>query len=236
MERDRGSVLLGALLILLGLLFLGTTLGIVSTSWELLWVIAFGLMGMLFLALFVASRDRWWAAVPGFTLLGLATVIYLEELSPRGADVWSGTVFLGAMGFSFLAVYLTRREHWWALIPAGALLSLALVAGIERMMPGAKAGGVFLLGLGLTFLVLYLLPAQSGRQRWAVIPAGILLFLGATTIAATTRLFDVVIPLGLILLGGYLLLRGRRPGASAAGYTAAGTTPPDRALEKTDGD
>lgn len=235
MQRDRGSVLLGVLLVLLGLLFLAATLGIVSTSWELLWVVAFGLAGLWFLALFAANRDRWWAAVPGFTLLGLATVIYMEELSPRGADVWSGTVFLGAIGFSFFAVYLSRGEHWWALIPAGTLLTLSLVAGIERTMPGQRAGGVFLLGLGLTFLAVYLIPSLGRRQLWAVVPAAILLFLGAATIAASTRLFDIVVPVGLILLGGYLLLRGRRPGASAAGYPA-GTSSPDRALEKTDGD
>ena len=38
--------------------------------------------------------------------------------------------------------------------------------------------GVFFLGLGLTFLLVYLLPKAEGRMKWALYPAGALLLVG----------------------------------------------------------
>ena len=38
-------------------------------------------------------------------------------------------MFLGTIGLSFWVIYLTRRDFWWAVIPGGALMTLALVAG-----------------------------------------------------------------------------------------------------------
>ncbi|MCL5111080.1 MAG: hypothetical protein M1401_19865 [Chloroflexi bacterium] len=201
----------GILLIAAGLLFLLQSLGIIPAGIGLLWASIFGLGGLAFLYVFLANHDRnWWAVIPSFTLLGIAGTIVLAEISPRAAAPWGGALFLGAIGLSFLVIYLDNRLFWWAIIPAGTLLTLALVAGLGVASRGVEAGGVFFLGLGLTFLALYYAPVTQPRQtRWAIIPAIVLIIMGAFVYVASTQLIAYFWPLILIGLGLWLFLRGR---------------------------
>jgi hypothetical protein len=54
-------------------------------------------------------------------------------------------LFLAALSLAFWAVYLTRREQWWAIIPGGALATLALVAALDTIKLPIDTGGIFLL-------------------------------------------------------------------------------------------
>ena len=59
----------------------------------------------------------------------------------------------------FWAVYLRGRENWWAIIPGGVLLTLALVTGLSSAVGGMAIPVVLFLGLALTFAVLAVLSA-----------------------------------------------------------------------------
>jgi hypothetical protein len=104
-------------------------------------------------------------------------------------------------------IYLVNRDHWWAVIPGGVLLTLALIAGLSSVMQGIEMGGVFLLGLGLTFALLAFLPTPEGRLTWAIIPAIVLLVTGALITAAAAELINYVWPAALVVGGLYLLYR-----------------------------
>lgn len=119
-----------------------------------------------------------------------------------GGD-WGGAVFLGAIGLGFAAIFTTNRAQWWAIIPAGTLLTLALVT---RM---ADAGGtVLFLGLALTFAFVWL-----ESHRWAVYPVVACLVMAALTANWVTGAWNIIWSLALILLGAYLL-RPRGGGGS----------------------
>jgi hypothetical protein len=197
----------GVLLIVVGILLLLQNLGILAGLVALTWSLLFGAAGMVFLYVFLTNRTRWWALIPGFALLSLAVLIALDQFLPEIGDVLGGTLFLGGIGLAFWVIYFINREHWWAVIPGGVLFTLALVAGLSPVLEGIETGGVFLLGLGLTFGLLSLLPTPQGRMRWALIPAGVLLAMGLVITTAATGIIKYLWPAALILVGLYLLFR-----------------------------
>jgi hypothetical protein len=194
------------LLLVLGVLILLQNLGLLGTALAFVWAIVFAAVGVGFLYLLVRAPEQWWAVIPGFGGLGLAAVVLLSEIAP-GAD-WTGAVFLGALGLSFAAVYIIRREFWWAIIPAGVLLSVTLVVLLESIDVGFDAGSIVLIGLGLTFALVAFLPTPSGRMRWALIPAAVLLLIGLLVLAESAQVAGYLIPAVIVLAGVYLLVRG----------------------------
>jgi hypothetical protein len=209
MKRSEFRILWGLLLILAGVIFLLESLAIIDL--EKVWPIIFAIPGAIFLYVFLRNPDDWWAVIPGFTLLGLTALIGMEELLPRaGGDLGAG-IFLGSIGLSFLVIFFTTRaKQWWAIIPAGTLITLGLVVGFETILGGEAVGGLFMLGLGLTFGLLYFLPTPEGRMKWALIPAGVLALIGVLLLTAAVDLFKYVWPAALVVAGAYLIYRALR--------------------------
>lgn len=197
----------GILLIAAGILFLLQNLGIVAGVLTLLWALFPGVSGAVFLYVFLTNRTQWWTVIPGFALLSLAALIAVSQLLPEVGDALGGTLFLGGIGLAFLVLCLADREHWWGVIPGGVLLTLALVAGLSPLLEGVGLGGVFFLGLGLTFGLLSLVPTPEERMKWALIPATVLLAMGLLMTSAATGILKYLWPVALILAGLYLIFR-----------------------------
>ena len=121
--------------------------------------------------------------------------------------IWGGPLFLGGIAVGFLILYIMKRQNWWALIPGGVMLTLAVVAGLSATAVGPYIGAVFFVGLALTFASVYILPNPSGRMSWALIVAGILFANGLLIILATEPVVGRYWPVVLILVGAYLLFR-----------------------------
>lgn len=207
MRRLEVRIVGGILLIAAGVLFLLQNFDILGGGLNLLWALLFGAGGAIFLYVFLVNRANWWAVIPGFVLLSLAALMTLNQLFPQAGELWGGSLFLGGLGLAFWVVYLANRENWWAAVPGGVLLTLAVVTGLSSTLEGIETGGVFLLGLGLTFGLLSFLPTPDGRMRWAIIPAAVLLAMGLLLIATSASLFQYLWPAALILAGLYLIVR-----------------------------
>jgi hypothetical protein len=201
----------GALLVVAGTLSLLESLNIVRGATVWLWAIVLGVGGLAFLALFVGNREQWWALIPALSLLSVTALLVLTQLTPRGVDVWGGPIILGGIGLSFWLIYLIKRDYWWAIIPGGVLVTLAVVAGLGAADVGVTTGGVFFFGLGLTFVLVGVLPTPHGQMRWAFIPGGLLLVMGVLIVAAAESLFIYLLPVALIALGVFLVFRTFRP-------------------------
>jgi hypothetical protein len=206
MRRDSGATVLGVLLILGGLFFLLMNFGILPELGALMIALLFAAGGAAFLLVFLTNSERWWALFPGFTLLGIASIIALSTLFPQFNGPWLGALFLGGLSVAFWIVYLTHPENWWAVIPGGVLMTLAFVAGLADTM-GAASGGIFFIGLGLTFGLVYVLPTPSGRMTWAIWPAGACLLMGILLSFMLTGLLNIAFPLALIVAGVFVLVR-----------------------------
>ena len=205
MNKYNLRILWGGLLIVVGGLFLLQEINLISGAWDIIWALLFSTAGALFLFTYWRDRSQWWPLIPGSGLLGLGALIIIDEYLP-GAE-WAAAVFLGAIGVSFWLIYFLQRENWWAVIPGGVLLTLTFVVALEPYVQGDADGGIFLLGLGLTFLILGLLPNSFGRMRWSFIPAAVLSIIGILLLGSNVEIFNYIWPLGLILLGGFFLIR-----------------------------
>jgi len=204
----------GTLLVIGGVLFLLQNFGNFQVG-SLFWGVVFGIGAMAFLWTFLSDRGQWWALIPGCALLGLTVVLLLRVVAPSLEDL-GGAFFLGLLGLSFWVIYLNNRQYWWAVIPGGVLVTLALVAGIDSVLkeaPDALSGGIFFAGLGLTFVLLGFLPTPQpqGQLRWAFIPGGILLVMGLLIALTAAALINYVWPIALIVAGLALVWRTIRP-------------------------
>ncbi len=64
-----------------------------------------------------------------------------------------------------------------------------------------------MIGLGVTFLLVYLLSPVTKRMTWALYPAGILAAIGVIIGITTSPLMSYVGPVVLLAIGGYLVYR-----------------------------
>ena len=209
-------VIFSVLLISLGLLILLDNLHILPISlanenWFL--VLMFGGAGLAFLAVLLnRPHENWWAAIPSFTFMGLAFIV--GEFLPRRLEDLGGAVFLGMIGLSFWLVLLLRREHWWAVIPGGTLLSLALTVVVSTLLDSSwLTGAVLLLGIGLTFVLVYLRPHPGDARAWPLYPAGILGAIALLLFMGQGWLASLITPLALILLGSIVVISALRRSA-----------------------
>lgn len=131
----------GWILVALGVLFLLQNLGFQIAGW--IWGSIFLAAGAGFIWYYQQNHSQWWALIPGFTLLGLGTLILFEPI--LGGNLGGG-VFLAAIGLGFVAVYFVRPGNWWALIPGGTLITLGAVAGSGTQ--NNAGGGAVLPGTG----------------------------------------------------------------------------------------
>lgn len=207
MRRVNAAVVVGVFLVLLGLLLLLDNLGLLPGGWALVLAVVFALGGLAFVWGYVTEREWWWAAIPGMALVGIAALIAYTSLVPEAAGGVGAGLFFVSLGLGFLLIYARARENWWAVIPGGVMLTLGVVTGLESAVSGLEMGGVFFLGLALTFVAVYLAPNPEGRMTWALIPAAVLAVMGLLILAAAIRLLGYLWPLALILGGAYLLLR-----------------------------
>ncbi|HEX6290080.1 MAG TPA: hypothetical protein VFZ66_12860 [Herpetosiphonaceae bacterium] len=211
MKRTNASGMIGFALVVAGLLILLENFGFFGAASDLIWSLLFILGGLAFLTLFLREQAQWWAAIPGFTLMGIGTLIGLDQIFPRMAEIWGGSIFLGMIGLSFVLIFLTHPRYWWAMIPGGVLLTLSAVAGSDRVFSDQASGSIFFLGLAVTFGLLYLIPTPSGHMTWPLFPAAAALVLGAVTLSSVAWAFNYIWPVAVMIVGLYLIYRTLQP-------------------------
>ena len=211
MERRNGALIWGVLLVVFGIGFLMQSLNLFKGMAALLWAGFLALGGAIFIYVRTQNPENWWAFIPGFSLLGLAILIAWDTLF-KGSGL--GVVaFMGGISLGFWAIYLDRRDHWWAMIPGGVLAALALMLLSEALNIPVDGGGLFMLLMGAAFVVVALFSPADVDTRWAFIPAGILGAIGLLIMLATAEMAKFVVPVGLLGGGIYLLARGYTRGA-----------------------
>jgi len=205
-SRTIFPVVFGLLLISAGVVFLLDNLNVIALNWQALIGPLFVVGGLIFLLVFILNTDEWWALIPAMALISLGLIIFMGQ--EDFANEWTGAVFLGMLGLSFWLIYAFHPLHWWAVIPGGVLFTLAAVSMLAE---GADlSGGVFFLGMALTFGLVYLLPNPLGKLTWALYPAGILFLIGALVLLGTTSLINFVWPVVLLAAGGAVLIHALR--------------------------
>ena len=176
MKKLDPGIVLGFLLLVGGGLALAQALGFLEDASGLFWGGLFIAVGLIFLSLLFGGH--WWSVIPGFTLVGLGTLILL----PESLSDFGGAVFIDYCGFYLYYVHRTNRDEIWeALITDDQLTAHAKMNVVEKRYENFGSA-VFLGGIGLSFFAVYL--SERAERWWALIPAGVLITLAGVTIAA----------------------------------------------------
>ncbi len=198
-------LLWGLVLVVGGILLLLDSFGIFKGG-ALFWTILLAAAGVLFISYYVTNRQHWWSLIPGVIFLAIAATIGLDNFLPGFTrSDFNGSIILGGIALAFLLIYLVERSNWWAIIPAGVMATIAVVAVVDSMTSSAASGGIFFIGLGVTFALVALLPNPVGHMRWAWIPASILGIIGILILFTAENLINYIWPV-VIILGGLFLV------------------------------
>jgi hypothetical protein len=195
----------GIAMMVSGALLLAVNFGVVPASpFVLARVLGILCMVAGLVFLFFTGAGGWltWFLIPAGVLftIGVVTLVLGAGMfmSPLAAV---GTA--AGFGVTFVAVFLTRRNHWWALIPAGAFLGMALWAFAGSRFPVIGWHPVpVVFSVGLSFFSIYFSAIQKGRMRWCLLVGALLVaaalgYLLALLLARWLALW----PLALVIAG-----------------------------------
>ena len=171
-------------------------------------------IGLAFFIVYMNNRTHWWALLVAYILFVLSLA---PAMASFGGEVpaYYGSIFLFAVALPFFVLYLRTKENWWAIIPAGSLTAVAIVAGaaVAGWINGDTQGGyttAFLIGaVAVTFAIVWL----RNEKPWA---RGVTIVLAVLTVASVflAAYTEVFWPVALILSGAYLLFTTMRPKAA----------------------
>jgi len=166
------------------------------------WAAVFGVLAFFFLLTYlVKGAEHWGWLFPALIFASVALTIAIDG-TPLG-DVLSGAPILLSVGLPFIVAYvLEPQKRRWALIPAWVMVVLTAVIFLEPHVNDNLIGTLVLFGIGLPFLVVYLLDRS---RRWALIPFGVMTVIGFIPLLETFvsgQLFDLLV-VGLLAVPFY---------------------------------
>jgi len=169
------------------------------------------LIGLSFLIVYFSNRTRSWALLVAYILGVLALA---PAMSSGGGDTaaYFGSVFLFAIALPFFVVYFRSPENWWAIIPAGVMTTLSVIAtlGIAGWIKDTQTGGysnaILMGGIAVTFAIVWLRNAKA----WAKVVTVVLVALAVASIFFASYA-EIFWPVAIIFAGGYLLYTAMRP-------------------------
>lgn len=204
-SRNWWALIPGGVILLLAMI----TLLVDSVGGEWIGSMFLFLIGLSFLVVYLNNRTRTWALLVAY-ILGVLSIAPAMASGGETAAYY-GSVFLFAVALPFFIIYFRSAENWWAIIPAGVLTVLAIIAAfaiagwIHDESEGGYANAFLMGGLAVTFAVVWLRNAKA----WAKVVTIVLAALAVASVffASYTEVFW---PVAIILAGGYLLFMSMR--------------------------
>ncbi len=170
------------------------------------------MIALAFLLVYLNNRTRIWALIVAYAT-GVLGIAPLMAIGGRDA-AYFGPIFLFAVAVPFFVVYFRSLQNWWAIIPAGVLTVLAVIAAlaisgwIRNADQGGFANALLMGGLAATFAVVWLRHDRS----WAKVVTIVLALVAVASVffASASEIFW---PVAIILVGVYLFYTALRPRA-----------------------
>jgi len=171
MNVNKSSLFWGLLLILGGGVALAQQFGYLDQFSDSAWTWVFAVISAVaFVSYLVSGFKEWGWLFPAGIFGGLAVTVALAFNNVDNAIVGS-PIFIGLL-IPFAAAYLTdRARNWWALIPGGVMLFLALTTLLVDTIGGEWIGFMFLFLIALSFFFVYM---NNHSRTWALLVAYIM--------------------------------------------------------------
>ena len=192
-----------------------TTLLVDSTGGEWIGALFLFMIALSFLAIYLNNRTYTWALLVAY-IITVLSIAPLMAIGGRDAAYY-GPIFLFAVALPFFVVYFRSAANWWAIIPAGAVTMVAVIAALAiagvinedgrgGLVSEGVANAILTGGLAATFAVIWL---RHDRQ-WAKIVT-VLLALVAVSSLFFASYSQIFWPVAIILAGIYLFYTALRP-------------------------
>jgi hypothetical protein len=196
-----------------GVMFFLSLIVVLSTSVDSEWIGSLFLFAVAFsfFVVYLNNRTRQWALLVAYIMFVLSPAPIMSSFGGN-VDEYFGSLFLFAVGFPFFVVYFRSKKNWWAIIPAGVMTTLAVIAGaaiagwIQDGNDGGFANSFLMGGLAATFAVVWLRHAKN----WAKVVTFVLAALAVASVFFAS-FTDIFWPVALILVGAYMLFTAMRP-------------------------
>jgi hypothetical protein len=164
--------------------------------------ILFTIMGIIFLFLHGAGGSMFWFVLPAgvFFSLGLATLVVGID---KFFSLFSLVLISIGIGLTFLSIFISRKNNWWFLIPAGSFFGFASWFIMNFFSPVVGYHPVFLLlWVGISFLIIYIYSFQKERMKWSLYTGmTIIIISGIYYLVILLAKLAIMLPLLLILIG-----------------------------------
>jgi hypothetical protein len=199
-DRKHGLVW-GSLAILLGLMSL---LENFFSLGPYVWAAALAFSGLGVYGLYAADRSEKWLLIVSYVLLVVGIMVAMINLGLI-RDEGIATYVLWAIGLPFLWAFLRNRIQWYFLVPAYVLFVVGLMVGLIglRVIDDFLIPAYVMLAISAPFFVVY---ARDRKNWWALIPGGIMGFMGLAFMLADDSV-RFVVPVVLIVVGVWVLVR-----------------------------
>ena len=148
----------------------------------------------------------------GLFIAGVFLLLVNQHVLDPYAPAWKYILagLFAAGGVALLVLFARDVARWWPIIPAFTLLTVGLIIFLTTQtdLVGEVLGAILFFGIALAFAVIFLL---DRHRWWAVIPCGVLLVVGATTVLSTLNVSPgllsatLFIGMGVVFLFVYLL-------------------------------
>jgi hypothetical protein len=178
-------------------------LGILQDSFIATYVLT--AIAIPFVVVYVRSRSQWWALIPAYVLLAIAVMLWLEEWGIL-EDGFIATFVLTSIALPFIVIFVRDRNRWWALIPAYTLLAVGIMVGLIEMnvLDDLLIPAYVFFAIALPFIAVYV---RNTKHWWALIPAGIMIFMGLAFLIAEGGA-QFIAAAAMIVIGVWMLARG----------------------------
>lgn len=200
-QSKNHSLIWGGLLILFGVVGLAETF-IDLSAWA--WVVILAAAGFGVFGVYQTERSEWGLFILAYVFWAIAGLVALIELNIL-RDEGIATFVLAAIALPFLVAFLRDREKWGLLIPAYVLLAVGVMVGLIGLgiLNDLLIPSYVMFAIAIPFFVVYW---NDRQQWWPLIPSGILAVIGLAFLIAEAAV-EYVVPVALILIGGWLLMR-----------------------------
>ena len=193
-------ILIGGIVVAVGILLLFQSFNLLEGgAGSIIAAGIWGALGLTALYYFYKSKQFWWGIL-GFMLVVMMISNLLDIFNMPA--VTRDLITLCGFGCGFIGVYIANKKNWWGVIVSGMMFSVAATIWTQAYAENIPVNGIFFIGLGVTFILLYLLSIKDRQMNWALIPAAIFLLLGA---GQSYGLADLLGPI-IILLAGIVVL------------------------------
>jgi hypothetical protein len=208
MDRARNwwALIPGGVMLFLAL----TTLLVDSAGGEWVGALFLFMIAISFLLVYLNNRTRIWALIVAYAT-GILGIAPLMAMGGRDAAYY-GPIFLFAVALPFFIVYFRSAQNWWAIIPAGVLTTVSVIAAlaiaglIRNANEGGYANALLMGGLAVTFAVVWLRHAKAWARVVTIALA--LVAVASVFFASYSQIFW---PVAIILVGIYLFYTALRP-------------------------